>query len=51
MFDAWKSQCIDSNSNGYIVDVSKDMMRLALAVISGAGFGLAIPWTDDNTFE
>ncbi|TPX35984.1 hypothetical protein SmJEL517_g01832 [Synchytrium microbalum] len=45
MFETWKPT---NGSPSSTIDVSKDMMKLALAVITSAGFGLKIPWEDDE---
>ena len=55
MFEAWErnfqTTTEDSPKPGYLVDVSADMMKLALHVISAAGFGKYIDWDADEGYE
>ncbi|KAJ3048626.1 hypothetical protein HK097_010371 [Rhizophlyctis rosea] len=60
MFEAWErnfqvpSSSSSSSSDSkpsYLVDVSADMMKLALHVISAAGFGKYIDWDADEGYE
>jgi hypothetical protein len=49
MMDAWESEAklsgINPESGGeFQANVSRDMMQLALTVISGAGFGVRLDW-------
>jgi cytochrome P450 len=50
MFEAWeedakKRQGLDVNGgDGFVINTSRDMMHLALTVISAAGFGVGLDW-------
>ncbi|KAL2919019.1 hypothetical protein HK105_201289 [Polyrhizophydium stewartii] len=62
MFRAWDSTAAQSpaqsaetsallagNTGGVVIDVTNDMMKLALHVISSAGFGLKIDWVESES--
>ncbi|KAJ3043119.1 hypothetical protein HDV00_005734 [Rhizophlyctis rosea] len=53
MFEAWEKTA-HSEKDGkpeYLVDVTADMMKLALHVISSAGFGKFLDWDADEGYE
>lgn len=48
MFNSWESK---ATSEEFEVNASTDMVRLALLVISSAGFGKPLPWEDKEGDE
>ncbi|KAJ3403799.1 hypothetical protein HDV05_007604 [Chytridiales sp. JEL 0842] len=53
MFAAWESQAktngVDIENKGeFVVNVSRDMFHMALAVISAAAFGVRLDWESEN---
>jgi cytochrome P450 len=54
MFEAWEEdakirQGLDVDGGaGVVINTSRDMMHLALTVISAAGFGVTLDWESEN---
>ncbi|KAJ3410753.1 hypothetical protein HDV05_003292 [Chytridiales sp. JEL 0842] len=54
MFKAWETEAgkngVDLDMNGeFVVNVTRDMLHMALSVISAAAFGIRLEWESENS--